>query len=64
MSAPTARTFRLRRLACLYIPAFILGALAVLASVADPIFNSADLLGIVLLTAATAGVVLETRSHS
>lgn len=61
MSAPSARVGKNRRRAFLYLPLLVVGALLFLASF--PTFNSAYLLGLLFLTAGTAGFVLETGTQ-
>jgi hypothetical protein len=54
-------SYKNRRRAWLYLPALILGALAVLASF--PTINSAYLAGLIFLTAGAAGFALETGTQ-
>jgi hypothetical protein len=58
MIAPSARVGRNRRRAFLFTPLLGIGALAVLTS--SPVFNGADLFGVIALTAGAAGFVHET----
>lgn len=55
---PSARVGRNRRRAYLYTPLLGVGALAMLTS--SPIFNGADLFGLIAIAAAAAGFVYET----